>query len=310
MAADLIEVFRKFKNIVMEEIEKEKKAALPSQLLITTICHPMEYAKVLIQLGFEPLPPRRSTTLFGRPAMILPNVFQYIKYIKAQDGFFGCYRGLSARLLGLIASSQLTSKVIYACGIDLPEINDPPNIITDEEPVAEDYIKLGRRDMIMHTAAVIVSYPFHVVSVRMMASFIGKEEEYCSLISAIISVYRDDGIRGFFHGIVPKLVGDLTCAAVTGVLAYYVNKYFVKTKDLRYYTVPFLTFITSTVTYPLVVVSTCMAVTGCSLTAGNPPNMPKYPHWQKCWQDLVRNKQHKRGSSLIFRYYIAPVAAL
>lgn len=294
----------------MDEIEKEKKAALPSQLLITTICHPMEYAKVLIQLGFEPLPPRRSTTLFGRPAMILPNVFQYIKYIKAQDGFFGCYRGLSARLLGLIASSQLTSKVIYACGIDLPEINDPPNIITDEEPVAEDYIKLGRRDMIMHTAAVIVSYPFHVVSVRMMASFIGKEEEYSSLISAIISVYKDDGIRGFFHGIVPKLVGDLTCAAVTGVLAYYVNKHLVKTKDLRYYTVPFLTFITSTLTYPLVVVSTCMAVTGCSLRAGCPPNMPKYPHWQKCWQDLVRNKQHKRGSSLIFRYYIAPIAAL
>lgn len=294
----------------MDEIEKEKKAALPSQLLITTVCHPMEYAKVLIQLGFEPLPPRRSTTLFGRPAMILPNVFQYIKYIKAQDGFIGCYRGLSARLLGLIASSQLTSKVISACGIDLPEINDPPNIITDEEPVAEDYIKLGRRDMIMHTASVIVSYPFHVVSVRMMASFIGKEEEYSSLLSAIISVYKDDGIRGFFHGIVPKLVGDLTCAAVTGVLAYYVNKHLVKTKDLRYYTVPFLTFITSTVTYPLVVVSTCMAVTGCSLRAGCPPNMPKYPHWQKCWQDLVRNKQHKRGSSLIFRYYIAPIAAL
>lgn len=294
----------------MEEIEKEKKAALPSQLLITTICHPMEYAKVLIQLGFEPLPPRRSTTLFGRPAMILPNVFQYIKYIKAQDGFFGCYRGLSARLLGLIASSQLTSRVVYACGIDLPEINDPPNIVTDEEPVAEDYIKLGRRDIIMHTAAVVVSYPFHVVSVRMMASFIGKEEEYSSLLSAIVSVYRDDGIRGFFHGIVPKLLGDLTCAAVTGVLAYYVNKHLVKTKDLRYYTVPFLTFITSTLTYPLVVVSTCMAVTGCSLRAGCPPNMPKYPHWQKCWQDLVRNKQHKRGSSLIFRYYIAPIAAL
>lgn len=294
----------------MDEIEKEKIAALPSQLLVTTICHPMEYAKVLIQLGFEPLPPRRSTTLFGRPAMILPNVFQYIKYIKAQDGFFGCYRGLSARILGLVASSQLTSKVIYACGINLPEINDPPNIITDDEPVAEDYIKLGRRDMIMHTAAVVVSYPFHVVSVRMMASFVGKEEEYSSLISAIISVYKDDGIRGFFHGIVPKLIGDLTCVAVTGVLAYYVNKYLVKTKDLRYYTVPILTFVTSTVTYPLMVVSTCMAVTGCSLRAGCPPNMAKYPHWQKCWQDLVRNKQHKRGSSLIFRYYIAPVAAL
>ncbi|XP_028171917.1 mitochondrial carrier homolog 2-like [Ostrinia nubilalis] len=294
----------------MDEIEKEKIAALPSQLLVTTICHPMEYAKVLIQLGYEPMAPRRSTTLFGRPAMILPNVFQYIKYIKTQDGFFGCYRGLSARVLGLIASSQLSAKAIHACGIDLPEITDPPNIVNDEEPKVEDYIKLGRRDLIMHAASVIVSYPFHVVSVRMMASFIGKEEEYSSLIGAIVSIYRDDGIRGFFHGIIPKLLGDLTCVAATAVMAYYVNKYLVKTKDLRYYTVPLLTFVTSTITYPLVVVSTCMAVAGCSLKAGNPPLMPVYPSWQTCWRDLLRNKQHKRGSSLIFRYYIAPIAVL
>ncbi|XP_028030526.1 mitochondrial carrier homolog 2-like [Bombyx mandarina] len=294
----------------MDEIEKERIAALPSQILVTTICHPMEYAKVLIQLGYEPLAPRRSTTLFGRPAMILPNVFQYIKYIKASDGFFGCYRGLSARMLGLIAASQLTSKVIVAVGIDLPEINDPPNIVTDDEPKVEDYIKLGRRDMIMQTVAVVIAHPFHVVSVRMMASFIGKEEHYSSLLGAIVSIYKDDGILGFLHGLIPKVLGDLTCLAVTGVLAYYVNKYFVKTKDLRYYTIPLLTFITSTITYPMVVVSTCMAVAGSSLKAGNPPAMPNYPSWQVCWRDLMRNKQHKRGSSLIFRYYIAPISAL
>lgn len=294
----------------MNEIEKEKIAALPSQILVTTVFHPMEYAKVLIQLGYEPLPPRRSTTLFGRPAMILPNVFQYIKYIKASDGFFGCYRGLSPRVLGLIASSQLTPKLIYAVGIDLPEINDPPNIVTEDEPKVEDYIKLGRRDMIMHTASVIISYPFQVVSVRMMASFVGKEQHYSSLFGTIVSIYKDDGILGFFHGIIPKLLGDLTCMALTGVLAYYVNKYIFKTKDLRYYTVQILTFVTSTITYPMVVVSNCMAVTGSSLKAGNPPVMPKYPSWQICWKDLVRNKQHKRGSSLIFRYYIAPIAAM
>ncbi|KAG7296389.1 hypothetical protein JYU34_021537 [Plutella xylostella] len=294
----------------MDEVEKEKIGALPSQLLVTTICHPMEYVKVLIQLGYEPIAPRRSTTLFGRPALVLPNVFQYIKHIKASDGFFGCYRGLSARVLGLVASSQLTSKVISGCGIELPELNDPPNIINDEEPRAEDYMRLCRRDMITHTASVVVSYPFHVVSVRMMASFIGKEEEYSTLLGAIVSVYKDDGIRGFFHGIIPKLLGDLTCVAVTGILAYYVNKYLIKTKEVRCYTVPILTFITSTLTYPLVVVSTCMAVAGSSLRAGNPPHMPAYPNWQTCWRELVRSKQHKRGSSIIFRYYIAPIQAL
>lgn len=300
----------KFVKTNMDEYEKAKIAALPSQLLVTTICHPMEYAKVLIQIGYEPLAPRRSTTLFGRPAMILPNVFQYIRHIKQQDGFLGCYKGLSARVLGLIASSQLTTKVVYAVGIDLPEIEDPPNIINDDEPKAEDYFKLSRRGMILHIASNIVAYPFSVVSIRMMASFIGKEESYSSLFGAIASIYRDDGILGFFHGFIPRLLGDLTCIATTGVLAYYVNKHLVKTKDLRYYTVPLLTFVTSTLTYPMVVVSTCMAVAGCSLQAGNPPIMPKYPTWHLCWRELLRSKQHKRGSSLIFRYYIAPMAAI
>lgn len=294
----------------MDEIEKEKIAALPTQLLLSTICHPIEYAKVLIQLGYEPLPPRNSTTLFGRPAMILPNVFEYIKYIKRSDGFLGCYRGLSAKVLGLMASSQLSCKVIQVCGIDLPEINDPPNIVTDDDPKLEDYIKLGRRDMIMHTASVIVSYPFQVISIRMMASFVGKEEHYSSLVGAIVSIYKEDGILGFFHGIVPKLLGDLTCVAVTGVLAYYANKYFVKSKELRTYTVPILTFVASVYTYPLIVVSTCMAVAGSSLKAGNPPLMPPYKSWHACYRDLMRNKQLKRGSSVIFRYYIAPIAAM
>lgn len=291
----------------MDDDKEEKYTELPSKLFIATICHPLEYAKVLIQIGYEPVPARLSTTLFGKPALVLPNVFQYIKFIKSVDGFKGCYKGLSAKLLGVIASSTLSTKAIEVLGIDWPEIQDSPNIITDDEPVAQDYIRLARRDIVLHTASLIISYPFQVISVRMMASFVGREEHYSTLLGAIASIYREDGILGFFHGLVPKLFGDITCVAVTGLLAYYVNKYFVKTKDLRFYTVPIITFVTSTVTYPLMVVSTCMAVTGCSLKAGNPPMMKNYSSWQRCWRDLVQNKQHKRGSSLIFRYYIAPL---
>lgn len=42
-----------------------------------TALHPVDYAKTLIQLGYEPIAAKPTRTFFGRPALGLPNVFQY-----------------------------------------------------------------------------------------------------------------------------------------------------------------------------------------------------------------------------------------
>ena len=44
----------------------------------TFVTHPLELSKVLIQLGHEPLNPRKTKTLLGRPALIYPSVFKVI----------------------------------------------------------------------------------------------------------------------------------------------------------------------------------------------------------------------------------------
>lgn len=73
--------------------------AFSSRVAIRIAIHPLEYAKVLIQvrlpvlfptinytqidhlllpqLGYEPMKPRMGKTLFGQPALLYPNVFQY-----------------------------------------------------------------------------------------------------------------------------------------------------------------------------------------------------------------------------------------
>ena len=66
---------------------------------LTTLTHPIEYAKVLIQIGHEPVAPRHTKTFFGKPALALPSVFQYIGYIKKRDGFFGLYKGFAPKLV-------------------------------------------------------------------------------------------------------------------------------------------------------------------------------------------------------------------
>ena len=64
----------------MNNIELPKDVHIPSGLALRLgaafAFHPFEYSKVLIQLGHEPLAPRNTKTLLGRPALAYPSVFQ------------------------------------------------------------------------------------------------------------------------------------------------------------------------------------------------------------------------------------------
>lgn len=49
------------------------------RLGVSSALHPFEYAKVLIQLGYEPISPVPGKSILGRPVLALPNIFQYGK---------------------------------------------------------------------------------------------------------------------------------------------------------------------------------------------------------------------------------------
>ena len=62
----------------------DEKGELKNQLALkvggTFVFHPLELSKVLIQLGHEPIAPRNTKTLLGRPALAYPSVFQVTCY--------------------------------------------------------------------------------------------------------------------------------------------------------------------------------------------------------------------------------------
>jgi hypothetical protein len=64
---------------VIATAKKESKsiALKPFASLASIPFHPINYAKILIQLGHEPLPPFKSTSIFGREQLYYPNVFSY-----------------------------------------------------------------------------------------------------------------------------------------------------------------------------------------------------------------------------------------
>jgi len=275
------------------------------RLIVSTASHPLEYAKVLIQIGYEPIAPRPTKTLFGKPALKLPNIFEYVKHIKSVDGFKGCYVGLVPKVCGNLASALASQKVIEHMDVEKDENLEEQEEL-EEEKKKELFLKSVKKDLLSRTVAIAISHPFHVVTIRMMAQFVGSEAKYSGLFGSVVEIYKENGIQGFFSGLVPRVLGDALALIMASVLAYAVNTYVFEEKELQMYTSATMSFIASAVTYPFQVVSNCMAVSGSGLAAGSPPQMPYYGSWMDCWSDLSRRNQLKRGSSLLIRYYVGP----
>ena len=134
-----------------------------------------------------PIPGR---TLFGQPVMILPNIFKYASYIKRADGFSGCFVGLGPKLLGNFLSSHYSEKLADKFGLtayqeerddgkddevdDSEEETQRKEMIKNDEKLWRKFTMDIKRNIVMHSAGIFISQPFHVISVRMMAQFVGK----------------------------------------------------------------------------------------------------------------------------------------
>ncbi|ESO86586.1 hypothetical protein LOTGIDRAFT_195024, partial [Lottia gigantea] len=272
---------------------------------VTGIFHPIGYAKVLMQVGFEPLPPQPSVSLFGKEQWVYPNIFKYIGHIKKVDGFWGLYRGVFPRVLSGTIGNVVQNNLMDA----FKESNKRPKEIApmDHEDQlmewAKEFCKETSQETIARCVGLIIGHPFHVIMLRGMIQFVGRESKYDSIFSSIAEIYRNDGILGYFAGLFPRLIGEIITVWITNFLAQLINKYLVHEKDMQSYTAASCGLFVSYVTYPYILVSNIMAVNGSGLEASSPPRMPRYESSLDCWNSLRAQNQLKRGSSLFWRYY-------
>ncbi|XP_043248440.1 mitochondrial carrier homolog 2-like [Colletes gigas] len=286
-------------------------STIGQHIVINAIAYPIEYAKVLIQIGHEPISPQPTTTLLREPALGLPNVFQYVKHIKKVDGLAGCYCGLVPKLcaytVGAITLDKTCSKLtcIYKKRQDKRRSEDD----AEDEESCTNHISEFLIDLISRTTAIIVSHPLDVIALRMLAQFVGRETKYNGLFTSFVEVYRENGVMGYFAGLVPRLIGNTIVLVMVSSSTYVVKKYMpAPTTDIELKPIicSFIKFLVTTITYPFLVVSHCMAVNNCGLAAGLPPHMPIYNSWQDCWSHLSATNQLTRGNSLLWRYYRGP----
>lgn len=266
---------------------------------MTAAAHPLTYVKVLIQVAHEPIAPKEVTTLFGKKVNRLPNFFQYVGHIRKVDGWLGLYRGLGPRIAHNIVSTTVTNAIDKRFKEDNKEGEKHGTSV-------QGFLKETGELAMAKTAGCVLSYPFQMISIRMMVQFVGRETPYSSILSSIKEIYQEEGIKGFFAGLVPHLVGELFALWLFRTLNYIAMNYLVgeelsETAEVRNYCQGISQYISSMITYPFQLVTNIMAVNNSKLIAGNPPLMPIYPSWTDCWIDLGKKGLRNRGSTLFRR---------
>nr|XP_027231946.1 LOW QUALITY PROTEIN: mitochondrial carrier homolog 2-like [Penaeus vannamei] len=278
------------------------------RVFLNSTTHPIEYAKVLIQLGHESGALQVENSVWPG-SVILSECFRIHCAHKKRDGFLGCYRGLTPKLAANIVSGVAFQRVTE--NIQFKELDGEVNIEElNMKQRTQRFLQNTARESAGRAAAILVSQPFHVIAVRSMAEFVGEDGQYVGVFTSVGVIYREQGVKGFFCGLIPRLLCDLAALWLGKTLAHVINNYLVEDKDLKQYVSASMNFLASALTYPLQVVSNCMAVSGSGLVAGSPPNMPIYDGWIDCYRHLKQIRGLKRGSSMLWRAYTGPTIML
>nr|XP_038024401.1 mitochondrial carrier homolog 1 isoform X3 [Anas platyrhynchos] len=256
--------------------------------------HPLLYVKLLVQVGHEPLPPTIGRNVLGKKVLYLPGFFTYARHIVKVDGKRGLFRGLTPRLISSTLSTVTRGNVKKAFPLeDMEHVSNKDDMKTSLRKV----VKETSHEMMMQCVSRVVSHPLHayvsvllVISMRCMVQFIGREVKYSGVFSAIVRIFKEEGILGFFVGVVPHIVGDVIFLWCCNLLAHFINTYAVDDNIAM-----------SMLTYPFLLVGDLMAVNNCGLRAGLPPYAPVFTSWIHCWRYLSAQGQLFRGSSLVFR---------
>ncbi|XP_043099842.1 mitochondrial carrier homolog 2 [Puntigrus tetrazona] len=271
---------------------------------LTILSHPLMYIKVLVQVGHEPLPPTLGRNMFGRQVYQLPGLFAYAKHIDKIDGKSGLFKGLAPRLCAGTIGTIVHSRVLQKCQEEKIEMMGSSQ--KAEDGSLQHVINETTKEMIARSCATVVTHPFHVITLRCMVQFIGREAKYSGVFDSIVTIYREEGILGFFAGLIPRLLGDVLSLWICNMLAHFINTYAIDdstshTGEIKNCSQAVTGFFASMLTYPFVLVSNLMAVNNCGLAGGLPPYAGVYPNWVHCWSHLSREGNMSRGNSLFFR---------
>ncbi|VVC32581.1 Hypothetical protein CINCED_3A014322 [Cinara cedri] len=281
-------------NDSRREEHGDSRNSLIAKCLLRSITHPLDYARFLVQIGHEPLSPYYYRSMFGGKRLIYPNLIVYAKHIYSVDGFKGLYTGFGPKIIGICVEHFSTSLVAEYIKTDKSQ-----NVQFDSELELWKNCAINTSKEIICTAtSIILSHPLQVVSMRMMAQFVGYEHRYMYVLQSILLINREEGISGFYSGIIPRLMAGLGTVILINVAKQAFTHFLIDPTPMALNITDFIaSYLASAATYPFNVVTACTAINNCGLAAGMPPDMPVFGNWLECMRYLYKFDQLNRGST-------------
>ncbi|XP_037680955.1 mitochondrial carrier homolog 1-like [Choloepus didactylus] len=250
---------------------------------VTGLSHPLLYVKLLIQVGHELMLPTIGTNVLEKKVLYLPSFFTYAKYIVQVDGKIGLFRGLSPWLMSITLSTVTRGSMKKVFPPDeIEQVSNKDDMKTSLKKVKETSYK-----MMMQCVSCMLAHPLHVISMCCMVQFVGREAKYSCMVSSIGKIFKEEGLLGFFVGLIPYLLGDVVFLWGCNLLAHFINAYLVddslsQALAIQSYTRFVIGIAVSTLTYPFLLVGDLMAMNNCGLQAGLPPYSPVFKSWIHC----------------------------
>ncbi|KAH8287421.1 hypothetical protein KR054_007104, partial [Drosophila jambulina] len=268
------------------------------RLGLNAVLHPYEMAKILIQLGHEPISaiPYQLPFVGWRPRLYLPGVHRYVMHIYRVDGLRGLYRGLGPRLVAGAVDYMLGDVILDAIRLAPYTYRD-----TKARYGAREFLWNLMCDTVRLATSVAITQPFYVVMVRQVAQFVGRETVYEGLWSSLKTLLDTEGLAGLYAGVVPIFLGEWAILAGTSAVSHLCQRLVPMSFIQQQYNGVLIQMLVSKLAYPLHVTAACMAATGAPLSACEPPRMPLYNHWIDCLADLQARGGHHRGGLLFWR---------
>lgn len=187
----------------------ETIAGLSAGLLSTIIVHPLDIIKTRLQGSLHFQPGAKKWTDNGFPVdtsahPLLNSSRSVLRDILRNEGptrIAALYRGLTPNLIGNSAG----------WGLYFLWYREAQNLIRNfrgyqpgQQLTSLDYLTASA---LSGGLSAILTNPVWVVKTRMLSTSATQTGAYPSMVSGLRSIYRREGVRGFFHGMTPSLFG-------------------------------------------------------------------------------------------------------
>lgn len=245
-----------FLNRVVSTIQYDQfLAGLSGGIVSSTILHPFDLIKIRFQVTEAKNTNRPSGSLPYRPEY--KSLADACRLISREKGFpRGLYQGVTPNVLGNGMSWGLYL-FLY----------NTVDVLSNSNPNVKRSLTLMDRitySTIAGVTTICITNPIWVIKTRMCLQYVNPEKKiiYANTFDAIRKIYRTEGVRAFYKGLVPGIFG--TIHGTIQFVSYEQMKEFyrVNSETTQLSTVTILTFsaasklFAATVTYPYQVVRT------------------------------------------------------